>query len=688
MAGKVLKTTVTVNTTQALTALKKLEKQINRVQAAIDKTSGITLKLNATLDKVVTKSSKLDKANKKAAQSAAKITKHYRESSSVLDTLSTKVKRLAGTYLGLMGAKMAVEVSDTITGARNRMNNYTGGDVDLTNSSMDKMYASAQKTRMGYADMMANVGKSMTLASKAFGDNIDNAIRFQEIMAESYAIGGASDAEMASSMYQLMQALGSGTLQGDELRSVREGAPVAFREIEKFAQGLYQTEESLKDLASEGKITSEIVVAAMMNAGDSIDQAFSGMDKTFGQTWTNIKNTAIGAFQPVLDYITNTFNGTANQAIINGIGNVFMFIANVVNNVLQMIGGVVKFISDNWKIVSTIIKLAGTALGVYLATKVAILGKKLSITLGKSIYLTLTNIADWWEWVRVMGFAAAMEAKLGIALSTWQWAAIGVFGILIACVLLFSDSLQDAIGILSGSIVTALAATLNVIIGTINAILQAIWTAVTPILDIVEFCLNAFNGGFNSFGDMVANLIGNIIAWFVGLGKVVTTIVDAIFGTDWTSGLESLQNSLRQWGKNENAITIDRNAPVLNRISYEDAWNLGYGLFGGAEDISTLPDATMPEYMLNTSLINPTLANIADDTADISKSMKMADEDLEYLRKLADAEWKKEYTTAEIKIDMSNYNTINSDSDLDGIVTKLTDKLYDELNYMANGVYE
>lgn len=106
---------------------------------------------------------------------------------------------------------------------------------------------------------------------------------------------------------------------------------------------------------------------------------------------------------------------------------------------------------------------------------------------------------------------------------------------------------------------------LNCAIGVLNAIIQAIWTIfVAPFLGIVEWILNVCNGGFNSFGDAVANLIGQIIGWFLNLGKVVTTIIDAIFGTDWTSGLESLQSAVTSWGKNENAITLDKNAPTID----------------------------------------------------------------------------------------------------------------------------
>ena len=113
-------------------------------------------------------------------------------------------------------------------------------------------------------------------------------------------------------------------------------------------------------------------------------------------------------------------------------------------------------------------------------------------------------------------------------------------------------------------------------------------------MGLIEFVLNAANGGFNSFGDAVANLVGNIISWFLSLGKVVTTIIDAIFNTNWTAGLSSLQSKVISWGKNENAITLDRNVNLFDRVAYSDAFSAGYNwgsnLF--SSDLFDIPAAT------------------------------------------------------------------------------------------------
>lgn len=133
------------------------------------------------------------------------------------------------------------------------------------------------------------------------------------------------------------------------------------------------------------------------------------------------------------------------------------------------------------------------------------------------------------------------------------------------------------------------------------------------------------------------------------------------------------------------------------------AWNKGNELGKGFADgvgkkineslnIDKTVDPNDNQYDLDTDKYNPDklnkgVGNIDKNTGKMADSMELADEDLKYLRDVAEREWKKEFTTANIVVDMNNYNTIDGDNDLDGIVTKLSSKLYDELDYLANGTY-
>ena len=218
---------------------------------------------------------------------------------------------------------------------------------------------------------------------------------------------------------------------------------------------------------------------------------------------------------------------------------------------------------------------------------------------------------------------------------TWIIMLVGVLiGLLYAGVAVFNKitgASVSATGIIAGSVLWLAATIGNTVIGLLNGIIQSIWTLfVSPFLGTIEWVLNAANGGFDSFGGAVANLIGNIVSWFLDLGKVVTTIIDAIFGTDWTAGLTSLQNSVLQWGKNENAITLNRTAPTINyRFGAKDAFQTGYNwgsdLFDGG---------TSELFAQSTAYDN--IASIAGSVKGIEKSVNMSEEDIRALVDVAE----------------------------------------------------
>lgn len=270
---------------------------------------------------------------------------------------------------------------------------------------------------------------------------------------------------------------------------------------------------------------------------------------------------------------------------------------------------------------------------------------------------------------------------------------IGLLYGVVAIINKVTGSSISATGLICGAIAVAGAFIGNTVIGLLNALIQYIWAIfVAPFLGIVEWILNVCNGGFNSFGDAVANLIGQIIGWFLNLGKVVTTIIDAIFGTNWTAGLESLQSSVTAWGKNENAITLDKNAPTVDyRFEYGDAWAAGNdfgkgidakigGMFnmGGLGDTSGFDLGDIAAYTGET----------ADNTGKTADALAVTEEQLEYLRDIAERDAINRFTTAEVKIDMTGMtNRIDGSADLDGVISQLTEGFTEALVTAAEGVH-
>lgn len=760
--AKELKVKVSVDVSTS--KLDALAKRINNVNRTAAKVGSATAGINNQITRLVTVTDKWKNSVGNVNNKANALNKELSKSNSLIGAMGRAMRSFASAYLGIMGGRALINASDTITAAENKMNytnatmlgdagyNSSGGystaALNATQEAMDDMYSASQRARTSYSAMMANVSKSMALSPDAFQGNIDNAIRFQEIMAKTYSLGGASAAEQASSMYQLIQGLGSGILQGDELRSVREGAPLAYKAIEEFAQGIYGADENLKDLASQGKITSDIVVAAIMESSSDVEKAFANTSMTFAQAWKMMKNAALNAFRPIQSKLNEFLNSDTGKQLINGIATAISYVITLLGYVIDALSGVMTFIVNNWSWIQYIFYML-LAFLVSLAVQ-AIATGIIGFVAG------LMSLSSWYLWIIVIGLLVAGLVWLAqttsstcefiVKLAYYVMAAIlGVLTIiaiyylatgtlLLTVPMLIALAIIAAIAIVAalfiqytqqimGFIYVTIATIWNMIVGLVNGIIQLLYTSfVESFIGIVEWILNVCNGGFDSFGGAVANLIGQIISWFLSLGKVVTKIIDAIFGTNWTSGLESLQSSVLKWGKSEAAITLSREAPtVMKRTDIGNAWDKGWNVgtniqnsinsFGTnvKDKISGFGDNLKGKLGLDSQDLfnnaptsdfgngydpNAYLEDIAkaDDktagnTGNIAKAVDLTSEDLAYLRKVAELEWKKEYTTNTINVDMSNYNTVNGDSDLDGIVTKLRDKLYEELDAVANGVY-
>lgn len=314
------------------------------------------------------------------------------------------------------------------------------------------------------------------------------------------------------------------------------------------------------------------------------------------------------------------------------------------------------------------------------------------------------------EQAKAMAAAAATAAQYGFNAAllacpvTWIVAAvlalIVILYSLVGIINQVAGTSISATGLITGAVAVAGAFILNIGIGLYNSFIAVIAAFVNFFIGIIEWVLNAANGGFNSFGDAVANLIGQIISWFLSLGQIVTTIIDAIFGTDWTAGLEGLKNSVTQWGKNENAITLDRmdtSTAGLQRFDYGDAASAGYDFGAGLESkvgnlfnfSGSIPSVEDYAGLIADNANLSALPDIANNTGKIKDTLSDTDEDLKYLRDLAEMEVINRFTTAEVKVDMSGMqNNISNGMDLDGVTSALTDGIMEAIEVTAEGIHD
>ena len=607
---------------------------------------------------------------RRAAQQEQQVTRNIRQSTQAeqqlnasirggndaLDDMVGKAKNLAATIGASVGLKKLIELSDQMTSTTARLNFIVddGGSVEALEA---KIMASAQRSRAAYLDTASAIASMGANAGAAFTSN-DELIAFMEQVNKQFVIGGASAQGQAAAMLQLTQAMAAGALRGEELNSILENAPGIARAIEQY-MGI--AEGSIKSYAEKGAVSATVVKNALLSIADETNAKFNGMAMTWGQVWTQMGNIALKVTQPLLTAINWLANNlSVIGPILLGLGTAFL--------VFQ--------VAAHWTQIATVATAAYHAV-------VSLLSIGFGVLTGNT---TAASAA-------VSTFNSALRASP----ITWIIMLIAVvIGLLYGVVAIINkvtgSSISDT-GLICGAIAVAGAFIGNTVIGLLNALIQYIWAIfVAPFLGIVEWILNVCNGGFNSFGDAVANLIGQIIGWFLNLGKVVTTIIDAIFGTNWTAGLESLQSSVTAWGKNENAITLDKNAPTIDyRFEYGDAWAAGNdfgkgidakigGMFntGGLGDSSGFDLGDIAAYTGET----------ADNTGKTADALAVTEEQLEYLRDIAERDAINRFTTAEVKIDMTGMtNRIDGSADLDGVISQLTEGFTEALVTAAEGVH-
>lgn len=679
--AKELKTSVTLETKTAEAKLKALVKAINNVDNAINKANKSSSGLANGLQKSISATTRLQSAQKAVTNEVKKTNSEHKKTKSLLDGIGSKLKQLASAYLGIMGMSAIIGASDTITKSENKLNQINNGDKAATKAQMDAMYAAAQRSRTGYGDMMANVSKSMTLAPDAFGGDMNAAIAFQEIMGKSYSLGGASAAEQSSSMYQMIQALGSGKLAGDELRSVTEGAPLAAKQIEKFAQEVYKTDMALKDMGSKGMITSELVVAAMLSAGDEIEAKFQKTAMTFDQAWQRIKNTALKAFEPVLQKMNQLLNSDAGKAFFSGIETAIRVLATIVGVIWDAFAALFTFLVENWYWIKWIVIGVLAAVIVYLAMMAW-----QAIVTGVTAFISfLMALSPIYFIILAIAAVIAILAILGL-----DFAKVcgGIMGAIFVTGVFFKNVWFSMVNVAKG-----VGAALTVIFQNIGTAFNNVWLECKA--RFWDFVASVCEGVLK-----VANLVNKVLGIFgiqIDTGSLESAVYTAKNNAE-TNRSKKLEYGDVAAAYAEASSTHDTWQDGWASTAFSNGYNIGSEWGQGVTDkISGIGDklkgAELPsggggyDYGELLDNIAGSGGKTAKNTGKMADSMELAAEDLELLYNLAEMEWKKEFTTANITVDMSNYNTINGTGDLDGIVTYLRDGLIEEMSAVANGAY-
>lgn len=278
----------------------------------------------AAVNKVAnTISSELPKSVAEASNRVAKEAAGIRAEIKSIVSQMNKGLQFAGavTGIGFVADKIkdvavaATQTADELTSIRSRINLINDGS-QTTAQIMEKVYDAAQRSRGSYTDMADSVAKLNMLAKDAFSSN-DEAIAFVEQLNKQFKISGASVQEASAAMYQLTQAMAAGKLQGDEFHSIMENAPLLAQSI---ANEMGLTVGQLKEMSSQGLITSDIIKEALFNSAEETNAKFAEIPMTFAEVGQSIQNELIQAFQPVLEQISTIPQSGEFQALSEGVG--------------------------------------------------------------------------------------------------------------------------------------------------------------------------------------------------------------------------------------------------------------------------------------------------------------------------------------------------------------------------------
>lgn len=628
-----------------------------------------------------------------------------RDGSSAADGLWQKMKGIAATVGGMIGLKQALGTSDQLTQTNARLNNALikfddGGSIKELEA---KVMASAQRSRAYYMDTAAAVAKLGTNARDAF-TNMDEVIAFSELVNKSFVIGGAGAQEQSAAMLQLTQAMASGVLRGEELNSIFENAPGIIQSIAKY---LDVPIGQIRTMASEGQITADIVKNAMFEAADDIENKFSNMPKTWGQIWTGMKNKALSIFAPILNKLNQIANSSKFEAVSNGVIGALAAIASVATVVLDLLINGASWVVDNWSWLSPVIYGVAAALGVYYGAQLAAntvgqisKGVHIAMAGAKMIQLAATGAltaATAAQTAEQYGLNAAMYACPLVWIIILIIALVALFYAAVAAVNKFAGTSVSATGIICGAFMAALAFIGNIFIALWNVAAEVFVLIYNLVATVANFIGNVFNDPVGA----VCRLFFDLADTVLGVLQALASAIDAIFGSNLAGAVQGWRDSLGGWvdetfGKGTEVMAkMSADDLKLDRFEYGAAFDLGYNFGEGIDSkVSGLFDGSAMDSMgafdIGNTLdgIYGNTGDTAGNTAAMSDALDITEEDLSYLRDIAEREAINRFTTAEIHVEQHNENHISKDADLDGIMDAWANDFAEKLDVSEEGVHE
>lgn len=618
--------------------------------------------------------------------------------------LTNTIKRAVAAYVSIQSVGKALNISDELVQTTSRLNMMNDG-VQTTAELVNMVYAAAQDARGSFSQMADVVARFGNNAKDAFSSS-EEVVAFADLIQKQMTIAGASTQEAANAELQLSQALGSGVLRGDELNSIFEQAPNL---IQNIADYLDVPIGKIREMAADGELSADVVKAAIFSAADDINSKFNEMPMTWGQIWQSMQNTALIAFQPVLQRLNDLANSEAFQTFIQGAIEAMATLANILLNVFEIAASVGAFIGDNWSIIAPIIYGVIAALGAYLAimgivNAITAISAAIDATKAAADALAAGQTFLWT--VQQYGLNAALAA------CPITWIIVLIIA-LIAIIFAVCNAIAKMTGIANSGF--------GVITGGVNVVIQFFKNLGLTVANIALGIGNAIAALASNMMTAFHNAICNVQSWFYNLLSTALSVIEGICAAlnklpfvefDY-SGISSAADDYaakasEAAGNKEDYQSISDafNEGFTTFDAFQDGWasdafnagaawgdgiadkvsNFSLSDVFGQTDIPNVGDYTSGfNDAIANSGVGDSIGNIDDNTGKIKDSLDVTEEDLKYLRDIAEQEAINRFTTAEVTINQTNNNNVSSDTDLDGFITALDDAMGEAIDEVTNG---
>lgn len=618
--------------------------------------------------------------------------------------LTNTIKRAVAAYVSIQSVGKALNISDELVQTTSRLNMMNDG-VQTTAELVNMVYAAAQDARGSFSQMADVVARFGNNAKDAFSSS-EEVVAFADLIQKQMTIAGASTQEAANAELQLSQALGSGVLRGDELNSIFEQAPNL---IQNIADYLDVPIGKIREMAADGELSADVVKAAIFSAADDINSKFNEMPMTWGQIWQSMQNTALIAFQPVLQRLNDLANSEAFQTFIQGAIEAMATLANILLNVFEVAASVGAFIGDNWSIIAPIIYGVIAALGAYLAimgivNAITAISAAIDATKAAADALAAGQTFLWT--VQQYGLNAALAA------CPITWIIVLIIA-LIAIIFAVCNAIAKMTGIANSGF--------GVITGGVNVVIQFFKNLGLTVANIALGIGNAIAALASNMMTAFHNAICSVQSWFYNLLSTALSVIEGICSAlnklpfvefDY-SGISSAADDYaakasEAAGNKEDYQSISDafNEGFTTFDAFQDGWasdafnagaawgdgiadkvsNFSLSDVFGQTDIPNVGDYTSGfNDAIANSGVGDSIGNIDDNTGKIKDSLDVTEEDLKYLRDIAEQESINRFTTAEVTINQTNNNNVSSDTDLDGFITALDDAMGEAIDEVTNG---